>query len=327
VRDIFEQSIAAAAAPLRGLRVLIFGLSGRGFPGGDGAVEAADVLSRNGLTAVYTHQLDPELPAKLAQDYDVSIITNTRVGALLAASERLWSCASETVLWFWDLRPGHVVEALRGRVDRAYLTYNGPWESPQGELYAPEQWASSLGVPVGYCPQAAPLRAAELHPGGPRVVFVGDLANSTYHVGRKALCEALCATVVNERARPRRLAVEARLPTLYRSARYVLSTSPLAPGYTSVRTYSILACGGLMLLQRFPGCERLFTPGEHAIIFDTAEQAMELVEQLDGNESERGRIADAGRALHASKHTVAHRVLSICSEVAGVSDGFNGFIA
>jgi hypothetical protein len=326
IREAFEQSIAAQAAPLRGLRVLLFGFSGAGFPGGDGAVEAADVLSRNGLSVVYTHRLDPDVDAKLAHDYDIALITNTRVGEILMAPPRLWRCAMVKALWFWDLRPGHVVAPLRGMVDRAYLTYNGPWTSPQGVAYAPEQWAEALGCPIGYAPQAAPLREPVRHPDGARVLFVGDLFNSTYHSNRKELCKALDVTVVNARDRAGRLKVESQLPTLYRSARYVLSTSPLAPGYTSVRTYSILACGGLMLLERFPGAGRLFREDEHVLGFGDAAEALESMRELDSDPVRRDEIAGAGRLLHASRHTVAHRVLSICSEVAGLSDGFAGFL-
>lgn len=327
IPEAFEQSIAAGSAPLRGLRVLCYGFSGAGFPGGDGAREAADALSRHGVPTVYTHRLDPDIAAKLAADYDVALITNTRVGELLMAPPRLWSCAGVKALWFWDLRPGHVVEPLRGMVDRAYLTYNGPWQSPQGVAYAPEQWAEALGCPIGYAPQAAPLREPIREPDGPRVVFVGDLFNSTYHGTRAGLVKALGVKVVNERGRAGRLRVEASLPTLYRSARYVLSTSPLAPGYTSVRTYSILACGGLTLLERFPGCDRLFRDGEHVVGFSSAQEAQDLLLTLDGDPVRRDEIADAGRLLHATRHTVAHRVLSICNEVAGLSDGFTGFIA
>jgi spore maturation protein CgeB len=151
-------------------------------------------------------------------------------------------------------------------------------------------------------------------------VFVGDVANATYHQGRAAICRELGATVINSRDRAGRLAVEARMPALYRTARYVLSMSPRAPAYTSVRTYSILACGGLMLLHRFPDADRLFRDGEHAILFNKASELRGRIEELDQDEARRERIAAAGRELHASKHTVTHRVLSICRTMTGIAE-------
>jgi spore maturation protein CgeB len=180
---------------------------------------------------------------------------------------------------------------------------------------------------VHYCPQGAPLREPVEIPDAPRVVFVGDLANSTYHVGRRAICNALEARVLNARERSARLAIEAQMPALYRSSRYCLSASPLAPGYTSVRTYSILACGGLMPLHRFPGAERLFTHGENALLFDTAEEARQLTRELDDQPEERARIAENGRRLHAERHTVAHRIVSLCRQVTGVDTEFTGWLS
>jgi len=327
VRDIFLASTAELAAPLRGLRVLLFGFSGKGFPGGDGVAEAVETLPGLGIEATYAHLEDADIHAKLAGTFDVAIICNTRIGSLLAAPRDLWKPAAKRALWFWDLRPGSVGAPLAGLVDHVFLSYLGRWRAPGGDVYDPEQWASALRCPVSYCPQGAPLRDPVRDPSETRrVVFVGDLANPTYHYGRRELCRQLGAAVVNEKDRSKRLAVEATMPALYRSARYVLSASPLAPGYTSVRTYSVLACGGLMLLHRFPESDRLFDDGKHALLFDSPGELAERLEALDGDPAARDAIADAGRALHASKHTVTHRILSICRRLTGVSTEFDGWL-
>jgi hypothetical protein len=338
LRDVQLKSLNGLAAPLRGLRVLLWGFSGAGFPGGDGVAEALDVLPSVGVCCVHSHQNDPAVEYKLDCDYDVTIVCNTRVGEVLKAPPRLWETADCRAYWFWDLRPGSVGAPLRGKVDHVFLSYNGPWISPENTVYEPAQWAEALGCPVGYCPQAGPLRTPQPAPGGPRVLFVGDLANRTYHRGRAELCRALGASVRNARDRAGRLAVEAQLTRLYPSARYCLSSSPLAPGYTSVRTYSILACGGLLLLQRFSGADRLFRDlngvrtdnrnedGNHAVIFDGAADLIPRLAALDANVAERERIANNGRRLHAQKHTLAHHILSICRQVKGISPGFSGWL-
>lgn len=315
MRALQLESLMPLAAPLRGLRVLLWAYSGAGFPGGDGAREAVEVLPQIGIEAEYSYATDPAAAQKLARKYDVTIVTNTRIGELAQADARIWTAGEKTALNFWDLRPGAVAAPLRGRVSHVFLSYNGPWSDPQGQAYAPAQWEQALGCPVGYAPQASPLRQPVAIEDAPRIVFVGDTANQTYHRGRAELCRELGVTVVNQRRREQRLEVEARLPGLYSSSRYVLSTSPPAPGYTSVRTYSILACGGLMLLQRFPGCESLFQDGEHVVIFDGADDLRARLAELDQDEPARRRIAENGRRLHATRHTVAHRVLSICREM------------
>jgi hypothetical protein len=299
------------------LRVLLCGLSGRGFPAGDGAAEAVALLPRLGVEIEYSHGTDPALGDKLCKQYDIAIIANTRIGAMLQADRRIWTAAKQTAYWFHDLRPSSVGAPLRGRVSHVFLTYKGRWLSPEGVIYDSTQWGAATGAKVGYAPQASPLRTPTPAPGGPRIVFVGDLANRTYHQGRGELCRRLGVEVVNAKKREERLAIEARLPTLYPSARYVLSTSPLAPGYTSVRSYSILACGGLMLLQRFPGAEELFTDGENAVLFDKPADLLPRLAELDQDEAARQRIAAAGRLLHATNHTLSHRVLTICRQVVG----------
>jgi hypothetical protein len=324
--QLFRESTAALAAPLRGLRLLMYGWSGAGFPGGDGAREALARLPELGIETTYTFEGDPELRDKLSRPYDVGIISNTRIGALMAAPAELWMAPRVRALSFWDLRPGSVAAPLVGRIDHVFISYSGRWRDPKGGVYTPEQWEGILGAQVDYCPQGAPLREPGIEPDAPRVLFVGDLANGTYHLGRTAICNALGAVVVNAKGRPGRLAVEARMPALYPSSRYVLSMSPRAPGYTSVRTYSILACGGLMLLHRFPDCEKLFTDGEHCIIFDSADEARERLAALDDDELERKRIAENGRRLHAQKHTVAHRILTMCRRMAGAEETFPGWL-
>lgn len=310
-------SLRAMVGPVRGASVLLWGLSGRGFPGGDGAHEAVELLPLAGIDCTYTHAADPDCGDKLSRRYDVAIVANTRIGALLESDARLWTCAPKTALWFWDLRSGSVAAPLAGRVSHVFLSYNGPWVSPDLTPYEPAQWAASTGGVVGYCPQGSPLRASIRGAvGHPRIVFVGDLANRTYHDGRAAICRALDVTVRNARDRAGRLRIEADLPTIYGSARYSLSMSPRAPAYTSVRTYSILAHGGLMLLHRFPGCESLFTDGENAVLFDDVPELAEKLARLDDDPTERERIADAGRLLHATRHTVAHRVVDICRQIA-----------
>lgn len=325
LRDAFAASLADRAAPIRGLRVLLWGFSGRGFPGGDGVAEAVEWLPRAGVHAIHSTEHDPERQAKLAEHYDVSIVCNTRVGAVLSYEPRVWECAKHRVWWFWDLRPGFVGAPLRGKPTHVFLSYRGEWTSPAGAVFSPAQWRDALGCPVGYAPQGAPLRDS-LVGDGHRVVFVGDLKNPTYHQGRKEMCEALGATVINARERARRLEIEAQLPALYPSSRYCLSMSPLAPGYTSVRTYSILACGGLLLLHRFPGCDELFPDG--SVPFDTAGEALARMRLLD-DDGDCGRgifarhsIASAGRLLHATRHTVAHRVVEICRQVTGVDSAW-----
>jgi hypothetical protein len=317
VRDVFLESLREQAAPVRGLRVLLWGFSGAGFPGGDGVAEAAEVLPLVGIETVRSNENDHDRHEKLSRKYDVAIVCNTRVGAVLKYDPRVWSCAETACYWFWDLRPGHVAAPLRGRVGRVFLSYDGEWTDPSGNVYSPAQWAAALGCPVGYCPQGAPLRTPDPQPNGHRALFVGDLGNKTYHRGRKEIVDAIGATVINASARDKRLAIERRMPELYPGARYCLSMSPRAPGYTSVRTYSILACGGLMLLHRFPGAEQLMTDGEHAVFFDSADELVERLAELDGNEVERRRIAEAGRRLHATRHTVAHRVIDICRQTVG----------
>ena len=227
MRDAYLASVEAWARPLRGLRVLLWGFSGRGFPGGDGVAEAVATLPGAGIDAVYTHGKDQEVNEKLAKTYDVVITCNTRIGELLKAPRRLWACGGQTAHWFWDLRPGRVVHSLAGRVDRVFISHNGPWVSPQGEQYDPRQWSALLGVPVGYAPQASPTRTpVRDEPDPPRVVFVGDQGNKTYHQGRREICIGLNATVMNSAKRPKRLEIESRMPCIPFS--YMRSTISLS---------------------------------------------------------------------------------------------------
>lgn len=317
MREIFETSTAAAARGLEGLRVLLYGFSGAGFPGGDGVAEAVKRLDDLSLLPTYTHLKDPNLEAKLAVGYDVTIVCGTRTNDLLKAPKELWKSAPAVVWWFWDLRPSEVAAPLKGKVTHAYLTFNGRWQDPHGKVYDPFQWQDVLGVPVGYCPQGTSLREPKPKEDScsDRTLFIGDIHNQTYHAGRASICRALDAIVINAKSRDARLAIEDQMASLYPSARYCLSMSPLAPGYTSVRTYSILACGGLLLLHRFPKAGNMFHSHQDCVMFDDAEDARRKIAILDQTPEQRAAIAKAGRISHAGNHTVTHRILKILHEV------------
>lgn len=327
MRDRLRETLAELARDVRGMRVILIGFSRDGFPSGDGANEAAAELPLAGVSCVRTHAGDPELLSKLSDRYDVAITMNTRVKEVLTLPRETWSCADQSVYWYWDIRPGGVVAPLRGKFQHVFTVHYGDWKDDRGKQHAPSAFGLSLGCPVRYCPQGAPLREPELREGAPRVLFVGHIdRRSLHHRSRGPVCQELGAKVVDARPYDKRVLIERRLPHLYRSSRYVLSLSPLIAGYTSVRTFSILACGGLMVLHKYPGSERLFRDGEHAILFDDVQQVKARLKKLDNEPETRRRIADNGRRLHAERHTVAHRVLSICRQVAGVDKGFCGWL-
>jgi spore maturation protein CgeB len=79
-------------------------------------------------------------------------------------------------------------------------------------------------------------------------------------------------------------------------------------GGTSNRLWRVLGAGGCFLGEWVEGVERFARGGEHALWYRTADEAVELARCYLGNSEDRERIARAGHAEAAARHTYAHRL-------------------
>lgn len=308
--------------PLRGLRVLLLSFSGRGFPGGDGAAQAARLLSELGVPSVFVEGLrDPStVPEVRRFPADVVLLCTTAP----IRFPGLRKIAGQKLLWCWDPtppRPG----SLRSVFSHVFLSWASGLRAEEYGRHAdcaPSSWRTAFGASLHYMPHGSYLPTSAAYKGDrDEVLFIGDVHNPVFHRGRAELCRRLGARVVNETQRDARLRVEALSKRMYPAAAFSLSASPQLPGYTSVRTYNILACGGLLLLRRFPGSDALF--GEH-LGFESREEAAELVERYRRDRAERRRLAEAGRQRYTRRHTILHRVVDILRIAKGHAERFRG---
>jgi hypothetical protein len=79
-------------------------------------------------------------------------------------------------------------------------------------------------------------------------------------------------------------------------------------GGTSNRLWRVLACGGCFLGEHVGGIERFATPGEHALWYRSAEEAIALAGRALAEPELRSRLAEAGRRHVLAHHTYAHRM-------------------
>jgi Glycosyl transferases group 1 len=309
------------AQSLGPLRLLLCGFC----RGHVGVAQACEVMRRVGVHA--RHIVQPTVDEIHSFNPHVLIAYSTRPPALATLARNIRAINCRRALWFCDLRPPNVASLIRGSFDGIFLPWTGRFHNPSlqlGDCHV-EAWNKLCHARCWYMPQAAELREVTPSPTHAHsVVFVGDLALPC-HRGRQKLCRAVGAKVINAREGRARAEIYRASPMLYASSGFCLSTSPLADGYTSNRTYNITGCGGLLLLQRFPDADRLFTHGEHALMFDTSSEATALIERFRGDEQERSRLKFAGWKLASRKHTWAHRLLNIASNVMGTDSTFWGF--
>jgi len=122
--------------------------------------------------------------------------------------------------------------------------------------------------------------------------------------------------------------IEKQSPYIYRSHRFCLSTSPQAPGYQSLRLYNILACGGLALVDTFPGLDKLFTPGKHLLAFPhgDAVAALRIMEEYGQRDEECELIRRNGWRLQQAKHNVGFRLLNMASNLTTGKKEFWGWL-
>lgn len=304
-------------------RILLSGFAA----GHSGVAQTTTELKKLGITVNYFEDLS--VPAALEFNPDVLIVYSTRRRFLAAAAPSIRAFKCPKALWHCDLRPPTALARYCRKVfDGVFLPWTGRFNDPTYGLGDCDvaAWRRALEARCWYMPQAAELREPPISDTARRrVVFIGDL-DLPCHRGRRELCKAVGATVLNSKEKKERTAISKASRSLYASSDFSLSMSPPAPEYTSNRTYTILAWRGLLLLHHYPLCEKQFRSGEHALVFKSTKQVHRLIAGFSKDVRSAERVRKAGWTLAASKHTYAHRVLNIAANLLGESDTFWGYL-
>jgi hypothetical protein len=231
--------------------------------------------------------------------------------------------------WMNDLRGDVYGAQLSGLMDRIFLCWSKSYQNPKvarGMNFSYERWAQRSGAKCSYMPQGADHWPV---PDKPKidndVVFIGNTNPNKWHQGRKVICKYLGAKVLNGERRDQREEIEKGMYKLYRQSQFCLSTSLKVPGYTSVRTYRILAVAGALMLDAFPGAEELFEHKKHALLFHNWEQAANIIKYYKKKDQQLEKIRLAGQRLVHDKHLVYHRVKNMVSNLVNDKSEFWGY--
>lgn len=103
-----------------------------------------------------------------------------------------------------------------------------------------------------------------------------------------------------------------QLPVLYSSARINLNITlqdAVDWDFWNLRPLEIMACGGLLMTDRFPSLERDFAGG--AVFTDGGEDVVKDIEHYLDNEDERERIARRGMETVRERHTIKDRAINV----------------
>jgi len=88
-------------------------------------------------------------------------------------------------------------------------------------------------------------------------------------------------------------------------------------GDLNMRFFEALGAGALLVTDRIGnGLAEIGREGEHFVLYDTADEAIEKITFYLRHEAERAAIARAGQALAFERHTYAHRLQQILDTVA-----------
>jgi spore maturation protein CgeB len=102
------------------------------------------------------------------------------------------------------------------------------------------------------------------------------------------------------------------LPDVYRgTAVNVNCTSYQMKTAVNQRVFDVPACGGFLLSDYQEDMERFFDVGTEAICYRTVEEAVSLAAYYLGNETERKKIAAAGRRRVLAEHTYEVRMAAL----------------
>lgn len=99
-------------------------------------------------------------------------------------------------------------------------------------------------------------------------------------------------------------------------------------GDLNMRVFEAMSSGALLVTKAIDnGQDDLFENGEHLILFDTIDEAMEQVAYYLSHEEERKKIALAGQRLVRKSHTYVHRLQQTLTVVEGSSTPQGGIRA
>lgn len=294
---------------------------GNPFPLWKGIDQAIKEFSREGMAA--RHFRFDVTRGELANFRpDVVLVTNTHRPRVAEFRKTLKGIPAIKALWFNDLRDAQDSGILSGMFDRIFLCFQS---SPEFEW---KDWYLKTGAEISYMPQGSVINT-ELAPLDiqRRAVFIGDTnGNNRFHEGRKELAQAIGAEVFNRGQREDRIEVEKFSDLLYRQSMFSLCMSPVVRGYHSLRLYNVLAYGGLALVQKFPGLERLFEEGKHFLGFKSAREAIDVMDSWGERGQECERIRRAGWRYQQAKHTVAMRLLNMVTNLTTSDQSFWGYV-
>jgi len=300
-------------------RLAILGAPESPFPLWTGINQAVREFAREGMAARHFDSYATTEAELREFDPTAIILVSQRRDNIIATAQLLKSFPVPKACWFCDLRTGEEADALRG-FDRAFLCFRD-----SSSEYSWKRWESNSGAKISYMPQGSVI-STELQPLSVKrdLVFIGGIRHQTFHAERKDAIYSLQADLINESKRDKRLEVERQSPATYRQYRYVLSMSPIIPGYTSIRFYNIMAYGGLALTAKFPGIEKMFTHEKHVLAWSTLEQARDLMNAWKRRDAECEMMRKRAWRLQQAKHTVGSRLMNMVANLTTADQTFWG---
>ncbi len=111
---------------------------------------------------------------------------------------------------------------------------------------------------------------------------------------------------------------ESELPAILNATGISLNISKLPfPGTVGARVFEVLACGGFLLSNRYPGIEALFEDGRELVYYDDFDDLERKIRHYRDRPEERRAIGARGRAAILARHTWRHyagRILAVLEE-------------
>ena len=104
------------------------------------------------------------------------------------------------------------------------------------------------------------------------------------------------------------------MPEVIASSRININTTmrPIRSGLPQ-RIWDVLGCGGFLLTNAQAEIPEFLIPGRHLAVYETVDEACELVRYYLTHEDERARIAAEGYEFVTANHTIPARVASMIS--------------